>query len=102
MVLDALRQDPDARRGDREATERVVRHATRHVVTTTLTTIIGFFPLMIDPTGFWPPLAIAIAGGLGGATQLALSFIPAAHLLISERCSRLQADARATVTADVR
>jgi hypothetical protein len=31
--------------------------------------------------GFWPPLAIAIAGGVGGATILALYYAPAAYLL---------------------
>ncbi|NQV10936.1 MAG: efflux RND transporter permease subunit [Cyanobacteria bacterium] len=87
VVLSSLRQDPEARHGDGPAVVRVVLHATRHVITTTLTTIIGFVPLMLDPTGFWPPLAIAIAGGLGGATVLALFYIPAAHLLISRRRS---------------
>jgi len=58
-------------------------HATRHVIATTVTTITGFIPLMLDQTGFWPPLAIAIAGGLGGATLLALYYIPAAHILIA-------------------
>ncbi|RZM82048.1 efflux RND transporter permease subunit [Leptolyngbya iicbica] len=83
VVLAALREDPAARQGDRHATEQVVMHATRHVIATTVTTITGFIPLMLDPTGFWPPLAIAIAGGLGGATLLALYYIPAAHLLIA-------------------
>ncbi|MEM9769419.1 MAG: efflux RND transporter permease subunit, partial [Cyanobacteria bacterium P01_D01_bin.71] len=85
VVLAALREDPAARQGDRAATEQVVLHATRHVVATTVTTITGFIPLMLDNTGFWPPLAIAIAGGLGGATILALYYIPAAHILITRR-----------------
>jgi len=83
VVLAALREDPAARQGDRHATEHVVMHATRHVIATTVTTITGFIPLMLDQTGFWPPLAIAIAGGLGGATLLALYYIPAAHILIA-------------------
>ena len=58
-----------------------ITSATRHVAATTVTTIIGFVPLMLDSTGFWPPLAISIAGGLGGATLLALYFIPAAYIL---------------------
>ncbi|MBE9080008.1 efflux RND transporter permease subunit [Romeria aff. gracilis LEGE 07310] len=82
VVLAALQDDPLARLGDVAATQQVVLKATRHVVATTLTTIVGFVPLMLDPTGFWPPLAIAIAGGLGGATLLALYFIPSAHLLL--------------------
>ncbi|MEM7063959.1 MAG: efflux RND transporter permease subunit [Cyanobacteria bacterium P01_B01_bin.77] len=82
VVLAALRDDPLARKGDAAATRQVVMKATRHVVATTVTTIVGFTPLLLDSTGFWPPLAIAIAGGLGGATPLALYFIPSAYLLI--------------------
>ena len=85
VVLAALRDDAAARQGHPHATEKVVMHATRHVIATTLTTITGFIPLMLDQTGFWPPLAIAIAGGLGGATLLALYYIPAAHILIARR-----------------
>jgi len=83
VVLAALRKHPDARLGQPQATEEVVFHATRHVIATTVTTITGFVPLMLDPTGFWPPLAIAIAGGLGGATLLALYYIPSMYLLLT-------------------
>ncbi|MEO1620209.1 MAG: efflux RND transporter permease subunit, partial [Cyanobacteria bacterium J06632_3] len=89
VVIAALREDSLARIGDVKATVQVVLKATRHVAATTVTTIIGFVPLMLDSTGFWPPLAIAIAGGLGGATLLALYFIPAAHIL-SFRPKRLE------------
>jgi multidrug efflux pump subunit AcrB len=82
VVLAALREDPDAKFGNPRATAKVVLQATRHVLATTFTTIIGFTPLMLDPTGFWPPLAIALAGGLGGATLLALYYIPAANIVL--------------------
>ncbi len=82
VVLAALREHPQARTGQPKAMQDVVFQATRHVIATTVTTIIGFVPLMIDATGFWPPLAIAISGGLGGATVLALYYIPAAYRLI--------------------
>ncbi len=82
VVLAALREDPLASQGDVRATQAVVLKSTRHVIATTLTTIMGFVPLMLDKTGFWPPLAIAIGGGLGGATLLALYFIPSAYLLL--------------------
>lgn len=88
VVLAAVREDPDARNGDWRATREVVVHATRHVLATTFTTIAGFVPLLMDETGFWPPLAIAIAGGLGGATLLALYFIPSAHLIWTRHQSR--------------
>jgi multidrug efflux pump subunit AcrB len=85
VVLAALREDPAARAGQAKAVVEVVFRATRHVIATTVTTITGFIPLILDPTGFWPPLAIAIAGGLGGATILALYYVPAVHLLLSRR-----------------
>ena len=81
-------------KGMSRATQTVVIKATRHVIATTLTTMMGFVPLMLDSTGFWPPLAIAIAGGLGGATLLALYFIPSAHLLIYRKRHRKLTDPR--------
>ncbi len=82
VVLAAIRADETARDGDPEAVRRVVMAATRHVVATTLTTIAGFIPLLIGGGEFWPPLAIVIAGGVGGATILALYFAPSAYLLV--------------------
>ncbi|MBW4485568.1 MAG: efflux RND transporter permease subunit [Tildeniella torsiva UHER 1998/13D] len=91
VVLAALREHPEARLGHPQPMEDVVFQATRHVIATTVTTIIGFVPLMVDPTGFWPPLAIAIAGGLGGATLLALYYIPSVYRLLSYRRSATMA-----------
>ena len=85
VVLAAIRSDEKAREGDPEATSEVVFHSTRHVLSTTLTTIAGFSPLIIRGGGFWPPLAIAIAGGVAGATILALYFAPAAHILLMRK-----------------
>ena len=83
VVLVALRADPVARTGDPVAIQRVVGRSTRHVLATTLTTMAGFTPLLFDRAGFWPPLAVAIAGGLGGATLLALIFVPALYIFAS-------------------
>jgi len=82
VVLAALREDELACQGSRRAIERVVVSSARHVVATTLTTIVGLVPLLFDATGFWPPLAITIAGGLLGATTLALYFVPCMFILI--------------------
>ncbi|MEM9217062.1 MAG: efflux RND transporter permease subunit [Cyanobacteria bacterium P01_F01_bin.150] len=85
VVLVAIRNDPYARKGDRSAIVNVINRSTRHVLATTLTTIAGFIPIFIDGGEFWPPLAICIAGGVGGATLLALFFVPCAYLLMIER-----------------
>ena len=55
----------------------------RHVLVTTVTTVAGFVPLAITPSLLWPPLAIAIIGGLSLATAITLVIIPAAYRLIA-------------------
>ncbi|MEM9119251.1 MAG: efflux RND transporter permease subunit [Cyanobacteria bacterium P01_F01_bin.56] len=85
VVLTSLNKDADASTGDPRAVQRVVLRATRHVITTTATTVTGFVPLLADGDPFWRPLAIAIAGGICGATLLALYFVPAAYVLV--KCS---------------
>jgi len=82
VVLSALNREVGARAGDLRAIRTVVVDGTRHVVSTTLTTIGGFLPLILFGGTFWPPLATAIAGGLVGATLLALSFTPAAFAYV--------------------
>ncbi len=82
VVLAALHEDERVRQGDRAAVVAVVMHETRHVLSTTLTTIAGFIPLLIAGGGFWPPLVITIAGGVLGGTLLALFFAPAMYLLL--------------------
>ncbi|MEM7097686.1 MAG: efflux RND transporter permease subunit [Pseudomonadota bacterium] len=77
IVLSALKANPAARNGDREVMADVVVDATRHIVSTTATTIGGFVPLIVDGGTFWPPLATAIAGGVGGSAVIALYMIPA-------------------------
>ncbi len=85
VVLSSLRADPDAARGDRDAVLRVVVEGSRHVISTTLTTVGGFLPLLVSTQKFWPPLATAVAGGLIGATLIALIFVPSIFLLMHRR-----------------
>ena len=85
VVLAAIRNDSQARRGDLPAMIKVIVRSTRHVLTTTFTTVAGFIPLFIDGGELWPPLAICIAGGVGGATLLALFFVPCIYLLLIGR-----------------
>ena len=90
VVLSALNEHPEARAGNRQAMVNVVNKATRHVITTTITTIAGFVPLLINGGPFWRPLAIAIAGGISGASIMALYFVPAIYALIYRRRSKKQ------------
>jgi multidrug efflux pump subunit AcrB len=82
VVLAAIKGNPAARAGDCQAIVDEVCSTTRHVISTTLTTMAGFTPLILAGGGFWPPLAIAIAGGVAGATLLALIFVPTAYLIV--------------------
>lgn len=86
MVLDEIRQAWKRRRSLDDLVDVVVL-ATRHVVATTITAGVGVLPLIIAGGDFWPPLAIVIAGGVGGATLLALGFTPACFLLLQSRSS---------------
>jgi len=90
VVLVALQEDPLARQGNRQAVREVVVHATRHVLTTTITTMAGFVPLLLEGGEFWRPLAIAIAGGIGGSTLLALYLAPSAYLLLMGKKKKAQ------------
>ena len=82
VVLAAIQKHSEAKKGNKKAIREVVLRSTRHVVTTTLTTAVGFVPLLLVGGEFWPPLAVAIAGGVIGATFLALYLIPAAYLVV--------------------
>jgi len=53
---------------------------TRHILSTTLTTIGGFLPLLIFVEGdFWPSISIVLVGGVGGSMILALLMVPAVY-----------------------
>jgi multidrug efflux pump subunit AcrB len=80
VVLAAIRANDQAARADLDAIVSETNGATRHIVSTTLTTIGGFVPLLLFTGGdFWPPLAIVIAGGVGFSVSLSLLFTPAVY-----------------------
>ncbi|BAZ70606.1 MAG: efflux RND transporter permease subunit [Pelatocladus maniniholoensis HA4357-MV3] len=89
VVLAALLEDSLAQQGDRQGVREVVVHATRHMISTTITDMCGFFPLLFDSTGFWPPFAIVMIGGLVGITQLSLYCVPPAFLVLARRRSKI-------------
>jgi multidrug efflux pump len=57
------------------------RERTLHVVVTSVNTITGFIPLALSHSPLWPPLAIAIIGGLTMSTVICLVALPAAYVL---------------------
>ena len=96
VVLAALRANEEARAANPDVIVDIVVGATRHIISTTLTTIGGFMPLIIWGGGMWPPLATAISGGMVGATLLALIFVPTLYYLRVRRRAR---KAQAALTA---
>ncbi len=92
VVLATIRSDPLAATGDPVAMREVVMQSTRHIISTTVTTIAGFTPLILGGGAFWPPLAVAISGGVGGATILALYFVPSCYRLLMGRHSTRDLD----------
>ena len=84
VVLAAFEAHPSAKHGDIQGMVDAVSATGRHVISTSLTTMGGFLPLLLFIGGdFWPPLAVVLAGGVGGATILALIFIPGAYAILS-------------------
>mgnify|MGYP006062171837 FL=1 len=82
VVLAAMKAD--AKKTDyklQELVETVIR-ATRHIITTTATTIGGLFPLIVSSV-FFQPLAWAMSVGVIGASVIALFYIPAMFKIFS-------------------
>jgi len=83
VILAELRTLPGALAGEADSIVAGVMHCTRHITSTTITTVAGFFPLLIGGGLFWPPFATAIAGGTLLVTLLSFFFVPAAFLLMT-------------------
>ena len=88
VVLAALRANPVAATGDVEAMVGETLGSARHILSTTLTTVAGFTPLLLNGGSFWPPLAVVIAGGVGFSVILSLFFTPAVYALIQRGATR--------------
>lgn len=76
IVLSGLQENPAAAAGDRDAMADVVMGSTRHILSTTVTTVGGFLPLILGGGGFWPPFAMAVAGGVALSAALAFWLTP--------------------------
>jgi multidrug efflux pump subunit AcrB len=92
IVISALKANTGAAAGNREAAVDVVVDATRHIVSTTVTTIGGFVPLIVFGGTFWPPLATAIAGGVAGSAIIALYTVPSLFMAFARPGENAAAD----------
>lgn len=88
VILAELEDLPQARDGNLDLIITTVNSCGRHIGSTTVTTIGGFLPLIIAGGGFWPPFAIAIAGGTLLTTLLSLIWVPTMYLLIMKTTAK--------------
>ncbi|MEO0637069.1 MAG: efflux RND transporter permease subunit [Pseudomonadota bacterium] len=92
IIMTGLQADERAAAGDSDAMVDVIMGSSRHIVSTTITTVGGFLPLILGGGGFWPPFAMAIAGGVLLSTIVSFYFTPPMFaLLYSSRKNRLAA-----------
>lgn len=85
VIMAELKSSLLAVRGDLQAMVNGVMNCTRHIGSTTITTLGGFMPLILDGGGFWPPFALAIAGGTVLTSVLSFFLVPAAFRLFALR-----------------
>jgi multidrug efflux pump subunit AcrB len=85
IILTGLKANAAAASGDREAMAQVVTGSSRHIISTTITTFGGFLPLILDGGAFWPPFAVAIAGGVMLSALVSFYFTPPMFALLYRR-----------------
>ena len=83
VVLAALKEDSEKDDYDLNGVIQTVTRATRHIITTTATTIGGLFPLILTSI-FFQPLAWAMSVGVIGASLIALFYIPAMFMILKK------------------
>ncbi len=85
VIIAELKTNALALKGNQAAIVQSVLSCSRHIASTTITTCMGFLPLLLGGGGFWPPFAIIIAGGTLLTTALSFLFVPAIFQLIVSR-----------------
>ncbi len=85
IIMTALQDDARALAGDLQRIRELVVAQSRHIISTTLTTFGGFLPLILEGGGFWPPFAMAIAGGVLLSTVVSFYFTPPVFALLARK-----------------
>ncbi|MEE4144538.1 MAG: efflux RND transporter permease subunit [Halieaceae bacterium] len=83
IIITALQENEGAAKGGLFAIRAVVMDSSRHIISTTVTTFGGFLPLILEGSQFWPPFAMAIAGGVLLSTIVSFFLVPPAFLLVT-------------------
>ncbi|MEM9255578.1 MAG: efflux RND transporter permease subunit [Pseudomonadota bacterium] len=85
IIITALQRDAGVAAGDSHAVRTVVMDASRHILSTTITTFGGFLPLILSGGSFWPPFAMAIAGGVLLSTVVSFFLVPPLYMVVYQR-----------------
>lgn len=85
IIITALQADPECLKGNIDRIREVVMHSSRHILSTTITTVGGFMPLILEGGDFWPPFAIAIAGAVFLSAIVSFYFTPPMFLAVVNR-----------------
>ncbi len=101
VVIAAINGNVKAKAGDTRAIVQETMSCSRHILSTTFTTVGGLIPLLLFSQGsFWPPLAVVLAGGVGFSVILSLFFTPTIVALMCRiRTRKQQRRAAETVNA---
>ena len=83
IIMTALQANQSASNGNLFAVRTVVMDSSRHIVSTTVTTFGGFLPLILEGSQFWPPFAMAIAGGVLLSTIISFFLVPPMYLVVT-------------------
>ena len=83
IVLSHIKEEATNKDISKTELIEVVIRSTRHIITTSLTTLGGFLPLIFASV-FFRPLAWAMSIGVLGATMTALLYIPAMFMLMKK------------------
>ena len=81
IVLSHIKEEAAKKLITKSELVEVVIRSTRHIITTSLTTLGGFLPLIFASV-FFKPLAWAMSVGVLGATITALLYIPAMFIVL--------------------
>lgn len=96
VVIAAISANPEAMKGSTVEIVNETMSCSRHILSTTFTTVGGLIPLLLFSEGtFWPPLAVVLAGGVGFSVILSLVFTP---VLVAALC-RLRTGRQQTLQA---
>jgi multidrug efflux pump subunit AcrB len=85
IIMTALQQHPGASRCVPDSIVEVIVDSSRHIISTTITTFGGFLPLILEGSNFWPPFAVAIAGGVLLSTIISFYLVPPLFYLAYRR-----------------